>query len=101
MSELLFESYQVPSLGYGIDSLFSFYANGPERSDDGIVVSAGHHFTHVIPVSNGKAHMEHAKRYVFHAMAEGPVYVLDWPLTPNAMCFIDYHMEANQRASTC
>ncbi|KAF9580555.1 Nuclear actin-protein involved in chromatin remodeling, partial [Lunasporangiospora selenospora] len=62
MSELLFESYQVPSVTYGIDSLFSLYANGPERSKDGIVVSAGHHFSHVIPVSGGKVHLEHAKR---------------------------------------
>ncbi|KAF9903077.1 Nuclear actin-protein involved in chromatin remodeling [Linnemannia zychae] len=62
MSELLFESYQVPSVTYGIDSLFSLYANGPEQSKDGIVVSAGHHYTHLIPVSQGKVHLEHAKR---------------------------------------
>ncbi|KAG0367134.1 Nuclear actin-protein involved in chromatin remodeling [Gamsiella multidivaricata] len=62
MSELLFESYQVPSVTYGIDSLFSLYANDSERSRDGIVVSAGHHFSHIIPVSGGRVHMEHAKR---------------------------------------
>ncbi|KAK5814911.1 chromatin remodeling complex subunit [Linnemannia elongata] len=62
MSELLFESYQVPSVTYGIDSLFSLYANGPEQSKDGIVMSAGHHYTHMIPVSQGKVHLEHAKR---------------------------------------
>ncbi|KAG0317555.1 Nuclear actin-protein involved in chromatin remodeling [Dissophora globulifera] len=62
MTELLFESYQVPSVTYGIDSLFSLYANGPSRAQDGIVISAGHHFSHVIPVSGGKVHMEHAKR---------------------------------------
>jgi actin-related protein 5 len=63
MSELLFEAYQVPSVTYGIDSLFSLYANGPERSRDGIVVSAGHQFSHVIPVLDGKVHLEHVKRY--------------------------------------
>ncbi|KAG0204458.1 Nuclear actin-protein involved in chromatin remodeling [Mortierella sp. GBA30] len=62
MSELLFESYQIPSVTYGIDSLFSLYANGPDTSKDGIVMSLGHHFSHVIPVSGGKVHMEHAKR---------------------------------------
>ena len=62
MSELLFESYQVPSVTYGIDSLFSLYANGPERVKDGIVMSAGHHYSHVIPVSGGKVYLEHAKR---------------------------------------
>ncbi|KAF9434192.1 Nuclear actin-protein involved in chromatin remodeling [Entomortierella beljakovae] len=65
MTELLFESYQIPSLAYGVDSLFSLYANGPERSKDGIVVSAGHHYSHVIPISNGKVHMEHAKRITY------------------------------------
>ncbi|KAG0349774.1 Nuclear actin-protein involved in chromatin remodeling [Podila minutissima] len=62
MSELLFESYQVPSVTYGVDSLFSLYANGPERAQDGIVVSAGHHYSHVIPVLGGQVHMQHAKR---------------------------------------
>lgn len=64
MSELLFESYQVPSITYGVDSLFSMYANGPERAQDGIVVSAGHHYSHVIPVLGGQVHMQHAKRLV-------------------------------------
>ncbi|KAF9089492.1 Nuclear actin-protein involved in chromatin remodeling [Mortierella sp. GBA35] len=62
MSELLFESYQVPSVTFGIDSLFSLYANGPEQSKDGIVISAGHHYSHIIPVSQGKVHLEHTKR---------------------------------------
>ncbi|KAG0335027.1 Nuclear actin-protein involved in chromatin remodeling [Podila horticola] len=62
MSELLFESYQIPSVTYGVDSLFSMYANGPERAQDGIVVSAGHHYSHVIPVLGGRVHMQHAKR---------------------------------------
>ena len=29
MSELLFECYNVPSVAYGIDSLFSLYHNFP------------------------------------------------------------------------
>ncbi|ORZ06107.1 actin-like protein Arp5 [Lobosporangium transversale] len=62
MSELLFESYQVNSVTYGIDSLFSMYANGPERSGNGIAVSVGHHYSHVIPVYDGRAHLQHAKR---------------------------------------
>ncbi|KAF9982103.1 Nuclear actin-protein involved in chromatin remodeling [Mortierella antarctica] len=69
MSELLFESYQIPSVTYGIDSLFSLYANGPDRSKDGVVMSLGHHFSHVIPVSGGKVHTEHAKRISYGGMA--------------------------------
>ncbi|KAG0041402.1 Nuclear actin-protein involved in chromatin remodeling [Gryganskiella cystojenkinii] len=69
MSELLFESYQVPSVTYGIDSLFSLYANGPDRAQDGIVFSAGHNFSHVIPVSGGKVHLGHAKRISYGGVA--------------------------------
>ncbi|KAI1317777.1 Nuclear actin-protein involved in chromatin remodeling [Mortierella claussenii] len=69
MSELLFESYQAPSLTYGIDSLFSMYANGPGRSNNGIVVSAGHHFSHIIPVSEGRVHLQHAKRISYGGVA--------------------------------
>ncbi|KAF9964477.1 Nuclear actin-protein involved in chromatin remodeling [Mortierella alpina] len=69
MSELLFESYQIPSVTYGIDSLFSLYANGPDRSKDGVVMSLGHHFSHVIPVSRGKVHTEHAKRISYGGVA--------------------------------
>ncbi|CAO3569735.1 unnamed protein product [Mortierella alpina] len=69
MSELLFESYQIPSVTYGIDSLFSLYANGPDRSKDGVVMSLGHHFSHVIPVSGGKVHTEHAKRISYGGVA--------------------------------
>ena len=32
MSELLFECYHVPSVAYGIDSLFSLYNNHPSPS---------------------------------------------------------------------
>jgi len=32
MSELLFECYNVPSVAYGIDSLFSLYHNFPVTS---------------------------------------------------------------------
>ncbi|KAG4304836.1 hypothetical protein PORY_001889 [Pneumocystis oryctolagi] len=60
MSELLFECYSVPSLCYGIDSLFSFYYNG---GIDGIVVSVGNNATHVIPVLKGCCSLSASKRY--------------------------------------
>lgn len=66
MSELLFEAYNVPSVMFGIDSLFSFYANGGMRDTDGdeadIVVSAGHSNTHIIPTLHGKGLLERTKR---------------------------------------
>lgn len=51
MSELLFECYNAPSVIFGIDSLFSYdYNNGKT----GLVLSAGHTATHLIPVVDGK-----------------------------------------------
>ncbi|KAI8143640.1 hypothetical protein BJV82DRAFT_668679 [Fennellomyces sp. T-0311] len=64
MDELLFECYNVPSVMFGIDSLFGFYANGGLRdeNDGGIVISAGHNATHVIPTLHGKGLLERTKR---------------------------------------
>ncbi|ODV92047.1 hypothetical protein CANCADRAFT_81427 [Tortispora caseinolytica NRRL Y-17796] len=59
MQELIFEQYNVPAVAYGVDSLFSYrYNNGT----DGIAINCGHESTTVIPVSNGKSIMSHAKR---------------------------------------
>lgn len=49
MSEILFELYAVPSVAYGIDSLFSYSYNG---GNTGLVVSSAHMSTHLIPVIN-------------------------------------------------
>jgi actin-related protein 5 len=62
MSELLFESYDVPSVCYGIDALFSFHANNLSFDEGGIVASSGHTTTHVIPII-GRGVLEHTKRY--------------------------------------
>lgn len=63
MYELLFENYQAPSVAFGIDSLFSYYANSatPAKSN-GIVIGTGHELTHVIPVVNGKGILTQTKR---------------------------------------
>lgn len=52
MSELLFECYDVPSIAYGIDALFSF-SHG-KASDNGLIVSFGYQAVHIIPVLKGK-----------------------------------------------
>lgn len=52
MSELLFECYNVPSICYGIDSLFSFSMN--DIGPNGLIISCGYQTTHVIPVLNNK-----------------------------------------------
>ncbi|KAJ6649385.1 Actin-related protein 5 [Pseudolycoriella hygida] len=48
MSELLFECYDVPSICYGIDSLFALKHNN--IGENGLIISCGYHTTHVIPV---------------------------------------------------
>ena len=53
MSELLFECYQVPSVCYGIDSLFSFSFND-NLNGTALIVSIGYNTTHVIPYIDGK-----------------------------------------------
>lgn len=61
MSELLFECYNVPSVCYGVDCLFSYYKN-LNGLKDGLLVSCGYHATHVIPVLHGKILMDKARR---------------------------------------
>lgn len=64
MTELLFEGYQIPSLTYGVDSLFSFYENnGGSMATDGLVFSSGHHTTQIIPIFGGRGRLDLASRY--------------------------------------
>lgn len=60
MNELLFEAYQVRSVNYGLDALFSAYANNIR--DNGLVVSAGRTTTTVVPLVQGRGYLENAKR---------------------------------------
>lgn len=62
MYELLFEAYQAPKVTFGIDSLFSYYANSDTNTANGVVIGTGHELTHVIPVSQGKGILLQTKR---------------------------------------
>lgn len=59
MSELLFENYGVPSVCYGLDSLFSAYQNDVR---DGLVVSSGKMSTTVVPLLDGRGLIDFSKR---------------------------------------
>lgn len=61
MSELLFECYDVPSVCYGVDSLFSYYKN-MSGVRDGLIVSCGYQATHIIPILGGTMVVEKARR---------------------------------------
>ncbi|KAK6458992.1 vacuolar targeting, actin-related protein [Scheffersomyces xylosifermentans] len=62
--ELLFEAYQAPKVVFGIDSLFSYYANSSGNSS-GIVIGTGNESTHIIPVLHGKGILSQTKRIDF------------------------------------
>lgn len=61
MSELLFECYQIPSVFYGVDSLFSFHFNDNIKGT-GLIISLGYCTTHVIPYIDGRHVAEKIRR---------------------------------------
>lgn len=88
MSELLFECYCVPSVCYGIDSLFSFYYN---RGTNGVIVSAGNNTTHVIPVLKGCGDLSASKRIAWGGIQSTEyllkLFQLKYPNFPRKMTF--------------
>ena len=59
LNEMVFECYGAPSLTVGIDSLFSYRYN---KGTSGLVVSSSHTSTHIIPVLDGKPHLQSCAR---------------------------------------
>ncbi|XP_017768856.1 PREDICTED: actin-related protein 5 [Nicrophorus vespilloides] len=62
MSELLFECYNVPSICYGIDSLFAYNFSQSEPSNDALIISMGYHTIHVIPIIDNETNFENTRR---------------------------------------
>ncbi|KAL6509515.1 Actin-related protein 5 [Orobanche gracilis] len=56
MAELLFESYGVPSVAFGVDAAFSYMHNqqSGDCSNDGLAICSGFTTSHVIPFLNGE-----------------------------------------------
>ncbi|PON60995.1 Actin-related protein [Trema orientale] len=56
MAELLFETYGVPSIAYGVDAAFSYKYNQQHGvcAKDGLAICPGFCTTHVIPFINGE-----------------------------------------------
>ncbi|XP_062616216.1 actin-related protein 5-like [Saccostrea cucullata] len=63
MSELLFECYHVPSVAYGVDSLFSLY-NNQNITDQthSLILGCGYQTTSLIPVVGGRVYSAHCRR---------------------------------------
>lgn len=64
MAELLFETYGIPYLAFGVDAAFSYKYNQQlgNCGSDGLVVCAGFTTSHVIPVLKGEPVMEACSR---------------------------------------
>ncbi|KAJ2747007.1 Nuclear actin-protein involved in chromatin remodeling [Coemansia sp. BCRC 34301] len=69
MSELLFEGYNVPSVTYGIDSVWSYYNNTGSFDTDGLIVGSGNSASHLIPIYDARANTEHCKRIGLGALS--------------------------------
>ncbi|KAL0303732.1 UNVERIFIED_CONTAM: Actin-related protein 5 [Sesamum radiatum] len=56
MAELLFESYGVPSVAFGVDAAFGYKYNQQLGicSNDGLAICSGFNTSHVIPFLNGE-----------------------------------------------
>lgn len=92
MTELLFECYSVPSLAYGVDSLFSYKYN---KGKSGLIISSSHTSTHLIPVLKSKAAMASVTRLNWGGF-QGAEYLLKllklkYPTWPGR--FTDYQAE--------
>lgn len=59
ISELLFETYDIPSIAFGVDSLFSFYQN---KGNSGLIIGSNHEATHIIPILNKNPLINISKR---------------------------------------
>ncbi|PWO00089.1 actin-like ATPase domain-containing protein [Tilletiopsis washingtonensis] len=73
VSELLFETYGVPSVAYGLDSLFAAHANGVSN---GLVLSSGRSNTTLVPMVKGKGILSSAKRRLSWSGQQASDYLL-------------------------
>ncbi|CAI5500129.1 unnamed protein product [Closterium sp. Naga37s-1] len=55
-AELMFETYGVPALAFGVDGVFSYRHNTAQHHSvpDGLLVNCGHSTTHVMPMIAGQ-----------------------------------------------
>ncbi|KAK0180138.1 hypothetical protein PV327_005810 [Microctonus hyperodae] len=60
MAELLFECYNIPSIAYGVDCLFSYQHNNCPPY--GLIINIGYHTTHIIPILDGKPDCANSRR---------------------------------------
>lgn len=59
LSQLLFETYDIPSIAFGVDSLFSYYQN---NGKSGMIIGTNHESTNIIPILNNNPIINISKR---------------------------------------
>ena len=62
MTEILFESFNVPAFDVAIDSVLALYASGRTT---GLVVNSGHEVTSTVPIYEGHALLDAVRRMYF------------------------------------
>ena len=75
--EILFEAYGVPSAAFAVDALLSYDHMSPTPStstgllsvQDGLSIKLGHASCYVIPISKGKAEIQHGYRQTVAGLA--------------------------------
>ncbi len=93
LSQLLFEGYQVPSVCYGVDSLFSYYKYGRERGNTGLLVRSGFMATHILPIFDIKNDKKYGDGFYFDAqtlkrLSIGGYTATDYMLKVRSFTFI-------------
>lgn len=90
MTELLFECYQTPKLIYGIDAMFSLYANDRLKQDN-FIISGGNLSTTIIPYFGSKVAYNSIRKLAFGGF-QAAEYLLKlmqtkYPQFPSKMTF--------------
>jgi actin-related protein 5 len=63
MTELLFEGYGVPKISFGMDALFSYYANQNEKLiNHALILTLGNYATYTLPIVDGMVDSRYIKR---------------------------------------
>lgn len=60
LNEMLFELYGASKLSTGVDFMFS---SNEYLKENGIVISSGYNYTHVVPILNGKPVIDCSRRF--------------------------------------
>jgi actin-related protein 5 len=64
VTDVLFGTFRVPEIVFGVDGVFSYYQSGLSMSEGGLVIVFGHNSTHLIPILGGKWVPAQTKRFV-------------------------------------